>query len=216
MQMEVSNVTSQYMDLKTQTPNITRKEEIKTGYGNVKDYSEYLQDKYNYMNAGTTSIHGIQTSVNVSGAFLKKCKDSPEKAAFLEENLAAIPNCVKMAERGCQGTITNLSYKVDSNGNLSVAISGSSDPDGKIARENAKRKAEEEKEAKEKLEKKRTQKRLDEEKAKMVRVERKASDKEFNASVIGADVRDATNQLVEKIADGAVGSGIVIAFDAKA
>ena len=47
MSMEISNgVTSQVMDLKTPTSGVTKKEEIKTGYKNVDDYSKYLQDKY--------------------------------------------------------------------------------------------------------------------------------------------------------------------------
>ena len=58
--------------------------------------------------------------------------NDPEKAKYLEENLAAIPDCVKSAVNGCQGTLTNLSYQIDANGNISVAISGTNDSDGKI------------------------------------------------------------------------------------
>ena len=36
-----------------------------------------------------------------------------EKAKYLEENLAAIPDCAKSAVAGCQGTLTNLSYQID-------------------------------------------------------------------------------------------------------
>lgn len=69
--------------------------------------------------------------------------DNPEKATWLEKNIAAIPKCNEIALSRCQGTITNISYKVDDNGNMSMVISGTNDPDGKIARENAQRKAEE-------------------------------------------------------------------------
>ena len=59
MSMEInstnSGVTSQIMDLKTSTPGVTRKEEIKTGFKNTNDYSKYLQEKYSYMNTGKTS-----------------------------------------------------------------------------------------------------------------------------------------------------------------
>lgn len=99
-------------------------------------------------------MQGIPTTVSVSGVFLKKCMNDPEKAKYLEENLAAIPDCVKSAVVGCQGTLTNLSYQIDANGNISVTISGTNDPDGKIAKENAERKAKEKKEAEEKAEKK--------------------------------------------------------------
>ena len=40
MSMEINcSVTSQVMGLKTSTPGVTRKEEIKTGSKNVDDYS---------------------------------------------------------------------------------------------------------------------------------------------------------------------------------
>ena len=146
------NVTTSTVELKTSRPGVTKTEQIKTGYSNVNDYSKYLQGKYHYMNTGTTSMQGVPTTVSVSSAFLQKCMNDPEKAKYLEENLAAIPDCAKSAVNGCLGTLTNLSYKVDENGNISVAISGTNDPDGKIAKENAERKVKEnrEKEKKEK------------------------------------------------------------------
>ena len=46
MSMEIgAGVTSQIMDLKTSTPGVTRKEEIKTGFQEVNDYVKYLQEK---------------------------------------------------------------------------------------------------------------------------------------------------------------------------
>ncbi len=137
------NVTTSTVELKTSRPGVTKTEQIKTGYSNVNDYSKYLQGKYHYMNTGTTSMQGVPTTVSVSSAFLQKCMNDPEKAKYLEENLAAIPDCAKSAVNGCLGTLTNLSYMIDANGNISVAISGTNDPDGKIAKENAERKAKE-------------------------------------------------------------------------
>ena len=50
MSLELSSVnisiTSQIMDLKTSTPGVTRKEEIKTGFKNTNDYSKYLHFLY--------------------------------------------------------------------------------------------------------------------------------------------------------------------------
>ena len=103
-------------------------------------------------------MEGVPTTVSVSSAFIKKCANDPEKAKFLEENLNALPECAAKAVAGCQGTLTNLSYQVDANGNISVAISGTSDPDGKIAKENAERKAKESKEKEKKLEERRAAK----------------------------------------------------------
>ena len=214
MSMEISSgVTSQIMELKTSKPGVTRKEEIKTGFKNVDDYSRYLQEKYDYMNKGTVSMQGVPTTVTVSSAFLEKCKDDPQKAAWLEENLATIPNCAKMAVGACLGTLTSLQYMCDENGNLSVAISGSSDPDGKIAKENAKRKAAEERAAKEKTERKRAEKKAEQERIKKHRARMAEEDdttEDFNISIVGTDIRSITAQLSEKIGFGAVSGTIGI------
>ena len=138
------NVTTSTVELKTSTGG-TKTEQIKTGYSNVNDYSKYLQGKYSYMNTGTTSMQGVPTTVSVSGAFLKKCMNDPEKAKYLEENLAAIPdsvkslcNSVKMAPGS--PVVTYATYKIDDNGNISMMSGSTNDPDGKIAKENAERK----------------------------------------------------------------------------
>lgn len=190
------NVTTSTVELKTSTGG-TKTEQIKTGYSNVNDYSKYLQGKYSYMNTGTTSMQGVPTTVSVSGAFLKKCMDDPEKAKYLEENLAAIPDCAKSAVAGCRGTLTNLSYSVDANGNISVAISGTSDPDGKIAKENAKRRAKEKKEQEEKAAKRREEIKAEEEKAAERRAERKERmEGTFTVSATGTDVKSVTQNIV--------------------
>ena len=196
-----SNVITSTVELKTSTGG-TKTEQIKTGYSNVNDYSKYLQSKYSYMNTGTTSMQGVPTTVSVSSAFLKKCMNDPEKATYLEENLAALPECAKSAVAGCQGTLTNLSYKIDGNGNISVAISGTSDPDGKIAKENAERKAKEKKAQEEKAAKRREEKKAEEEKAAERRAEKKAAEEartetgEYTISVTGTDIKDVTQKVV--------------------
>ncbi len=199
-----SGVTTSTVELKTSTPGKTRTEQIKTGYSNVNDYSKYLQDKYSYMNTGTTSMQGVPTTVSVSSAFLKKCMNDPEKAAYLEENLAAIPDCAASSVANCYGTLTNLSYMVDANGNISIAISGTSDPDGRIARENAERKAKEQKAKEEKLEKKRAEEKEQEERLAEMRAKRKAESEALQSheiTVVGNDVRDLTEKLVEAMAN---------------
>ncbi len=193
------NVTTSTVELKTSRPGVTKTEQIKTGYSNVNDYSKYLQGKYHYMNTGTTSMQGVPTTVSVSSAFLQKCMNDPEKAKYLEENLAAIPDCAKSAVNGCLGTLTNLSYMIDANGNISVAISGTNDPDGKIAKENAERKAKEIREKEEKIKEKRAAKKAEEEKAAKKRAEKSAEGKEtgdYTLSVTGNDVKSMTQSLV--------------------
>lgn len=200
-----SGVTTSTVELKTSTPGVTRTEQIKTGFRDVNEYSKYLQDKYRYMNTGTTSMQGVPTTVSVSGAFLKRCMNDPEKAKYLEENLAAIPDCAKMAVNGCLGTLTSLSYQIDANGNISVAISGTNDPDGKIARENAKRKAREKRESEEKAIQRRKEKKAEKEKAAKRRAKRKeqterladGSEEEiFTVSAAGTDIKSITRNLI--------------------
>lgn len=115
-----------------------------------------------------------------------------EKVKFLEENLKAIPNCVSNAISSCLGTLTNIAYNIDANGNISIAISGSSAPDGKIARANAKREAQEKVESEEKAAKKRSEKKAVKEKAAERRTEIKAADKpqSYNITAAGASVEE--------------------------
>ena len=219
MSMEInsmnSSVTSQIMDLKTSKPGVTRKEEIKTGFNDVKEYSKYLQEKYSYMNTGEKSIHGVSTLVEVSSSFLKKCMKDPQKAAFLEENLAAIPNCVKMAKSGWIGTVTNLKYMCDGNGNLSVAISTTNDPDGKIAKENAEKKAEEKKEAEEKLAKRRAERTAVEEKLAEMRAENATESKEFTVTFTGSSVESITQIMTERMMSSNSSVPMTSGFDFK-
>ena len=116
------------------------------------------------MNTGATSMEGVPTWVTVSPVFLEQCRNDPEKATYLEENLKSISDCVKSAVNGCLGTLTSISYHIDANGKITIISSGTNDPDGKIAKENAERKAREQKEAKEKLIEKREAKQQAEQK----------------------------------------------------
>ena len=193
------NVTTSTVELKTSRPGVTKTEQIKTGYSNVNDYSKYLQGKYHYMNIGLTSMQGIPTTVSVSSAFLQKCMNDPEKAKYLEENLAAIPDCTKDTINGCLGTVTNQSYMIDANGNIIETASCTNDPDGKIAKENAERKAKENREKEEKIKEKRAAKKAEEEKAAKKRAEKSAERKEtgdYTLSVTGTDVKSMTQSLV--------------------
>ena len=214
-----SNVTTSTVELKTSTGG-TKTEQIKTGYSNVNDYSKYLQGKYSYMNTGTTSMQGVPTTVSVSSAFLKKCMNDPEKAKYLEENLAAIPDCVKSAVNGCQGTLTNLSYQIDANGNITITGSGTNDPDGKIAKENAERKAKEKKAQEEKAAKRREEKKAEEEKAAERRAEKKAAEEartetgEYTVSATGTDIKAVTQKVIAASLGTSVPTGA--SFDIKA
>ena len=220
-----SNVTTSTVELKTSTAGVTKTEQIKTGYSNVNDYSKYLQEKYSYMNTGTTSMQGIPTTVSVSSAFLKKCMNDPEKAKYLEENLAAIPDCVKSLANFTKTmpgspVCTYATYIIGDDGNITCMSGCTNDPDGKIARENAERKAQEKKAAEEKAAKKRAEKKAEEEKAAEKRAEKRAAEEariesgEYTISATGTDVK-AVTQSVISAALGTSGP-MGVSFDVKA
>lgn len=166
---------------------------LNTNYGNQtyasssatksskSDYAQSLQEKFNYLNTSTT-MNGIPTTVSVSPAFIEKCAQDPEKAAYLEENLAAIPSSVKSLCSSVQQApgspvVTYATYQIDDNGNITMMSGSTNDPDGKIARENAEKKAKEQQEAKKKLKNRAT--------------------KHFSAQ--GKSVRQATEKLIKKV-----------------
>lgn len=220
-----SNVTTSTVELKTSTAGVTKTEQIKTGYSNVNDYSKYLQGKYSYMNTGKISMQGVPTTVSVSSAFLQKCMNDPEKAKYLEENLAAIPDCVKSLNNYVKmapgsPVVTYAAYKIDENGNISIMSGSTNDPDGKIAKENAERKAQEKKAAEEKAAKKRAEKKAAEEKAAEERAEKRAAEEvriesgEYTISATGTDVKAVTQSVVSAALDTSAPMGV--SFDVKA
>lgn len=220
-----SNVTTSTVELKTSTAGVTKTEQIKTGYSNVNDYSKYLQGKYSYMNTGKISMQGVPTTVSVSSAFLQKCMNDPEKAKYLEENLAAIPDCVKSLNNYVKmapgsPVVTYATYKIDENGNISIMSGGTNDPDGKIAKENAERKAQEKKAAEEKAAKKRAEKKAAEEKAAEERAEKRAAEEvriesgEYTISATGTDVKAVTQSAVSAALGASAPMGV--SFDVKA
>lgn len=147
--------------------------------------------------------------------------NDPEKAKYLEENLAALPDCASYAVSHAQGTLTSIEYSIDANGNITGISSGTSDPDGKIAKENAERKAKEKKAQEEKAAKRRAEKKAEEEKAAERRAERKEQTEKleegretgiFTVSATGIDVKSVTRSLITT-SSGASTAG---SFDIKA
>lgn len=161
--MSISSVSNSYGAQKTTTESPGM------------EYAKDLQKKFSYMN-NSTMMNGVPTSVMISKSFLEKCAQNPDKAAYLEENLAAIPGCVSSAKANCLGTITNISYQIDSNGEITAIMSGTNDPDGKIARENAEKKVKEQEAAK----------------------RRQKSHKSNSLKARGRSVQDTTETLIRK------------------
>ena len=179
-----------------------------------------MQGKYYYMNSGKTSMQGVPVTVSVSEAFLIKCKDDPEKAAFLEENLSAIPECMKRSVAFTSmmpgnPVMTFASISFDDNGNITMISGCTNDPDGKIAEENAKRRAAEERASKKKSDERRKDKKREQEQIENHRAEMILADSNEPAvSVIGRDMKEITDHLLDKWVAGEI-SG-TIGFDLKA
>ena len=58
MSMEISGcVTSQSVDLKTSTPDVTDKQKPEKAYGNAREYKNYLSGKYDCQSAETDAIY---------------------------------------------------------------------------------------------------------------------------------------------------------------
>ena len=209
---EEKGVKTSTVELKTSTHGVTKTAQIKTGFSNVNDYSKYLQEKYSYMNTGKTSMSGIPTTVTVSSAFLKKCMNDPEKAKYLEENLEAIPDCAKKTLTSCLGTVTNQTWSIDANGNITATVSGTSDSDGKIARENAERKAKERRAEKKTAEEKAAKKRA--EKAQAEEQIAKTGANEISISATGNGVENVTKSIISAMSTS-TGEGVT-GFDVKA
>ena len=115
----------------------------------LAELQEELKQKYG-VNAANKTIEGIPASISVSPAFLQEALKNPEKMQWLEENLEAMQH---LNTGMFAGTLTSVSYSIDDKGEITMITSGTSDPDGRIARENAERR-QEEKRLKEKQEKK--------------------------------------------------------------
>ena len=126
--------------------------------------------------------------------------NDPEKVRYLEENLAALPDCASYTVSHAQGTLTGISYEIDANGNITAMSSGTKDPDGKIARENAQRRAKEKRAEEEKAAERRREKKAEKEKAAERQAERKKQAEvgeigTFNGIChrYGCETRDANN-----------------------
>lgn len=147
-----------YVETEDMATTVTNDSKQKS-FENVGEYAKYLGERYGVYRANKT-IEGIPASIDISPAFLQKALDDPEKMQWLEENLEAMQS---LNTSMFMGTLTYVGYSIDSEGNMTMISSGSSDPDGEIAAANAKRKQEEARE-KERFEQKRLEAKREEEK----------------------------------------------------
>lgn len=146
--------------------------------------------------------------------------DNPEKAAFLEENLAAIPNCIKSAVNFTKTmpgspTMTYCNISIDDKGNISMMSGCTNDPDGKIAKENAEKKAEKAKEAREKEEEIRAEQKKKEQQMAEIQAEESAKYKEYTVTFNGTSVKSITQIMMERAVSQNNSLFITSGFDLK-
>ena len=111
-------------------------------------------------------------------------------------------------------TYCNVSF--DENGNITMTSGCTNDPDGKIARENAQRKAQEKKAAEEKVAKRRAEKKEAEEKLAEKRAEKAAeSAGKFELTFTGSSVESITQIMTERMMSGNTSVSMTSGLDLK-
>ena len=206
MSMEISNTYGNYgaaANSKTIQKESAANETKQ--YSNANEYAKYLSEKYAYFRK-TASVYGVPTTITVSSAYLQKCADDPKEAEILERNLAAVPECTKQGEARLKmapgsPVTTYRNVFIDENGRISSVSGCTNDPDGKIARENAEKKAQEMKEKEEKLADKRAEKKKQEEWLAEKIAEKKA---EHTIMVDGDDIWSMTEKIAAAVSHTAV------------
>ena len=100
-----------------------------------------------------------------------------------------MPECASYAVSHAQGTLTSIEYRIDANRNITGISSGTNDPDGKIAKENAERKAKEKKAQEEKAAKRRAEKKAEE--------EARTETGEYTVSATGTGIKAVTQKVID-------------------
>lgn len=92
-------------------------------YADTSDYLSELQKQYPFA-GGTSKIGSVSTSVSISSSLLRDCLNDPGKQAWLEENLAAIPDGISKIANNGSGTLRQVSISIDAQGNVSSTSYG--------------------------------------------------------------------------------------------
>ena len=153
---------------------------------NVKDYSNYLTQKYPCLTPGKNA------AVSVTGGLLRKAMADEKTGAWLERELAKAPDYIKEAQQSAiahGSTLKSVSIEFGEEYTTmtvcGVTDGGGTDPDIDKWLERIKEKKEKQKEENKKLEKKQEEQRLKE-----------AS---FTTEFRGKDLEDLTKQFTMKL-----------------
>ena len=192
---KAGNIQALKNDLR-KTKELLQSEKEKTHAAEIM--TEECQDKLRQAEQERDYALSHQKKVEIpveKPVFYQKCGNC-NQTAYLKAKERYDTQREKLAGRYKAKTVM---YMIDANGNIIETVSGTNDPDGKIAKENAERKAKENREKEEKIKEKRAAKKAEEEKAAKKRAEKSAEGKEtgdYTLSVTGNDVKSMTQSLV--------------------
>ncbi len=163
-------------------------EQIRKKPGNVKEYSNYLTQKYPCLTPGTNS------AVSVTGGLLRKAMADEKTGAWLERELAKAPDYIKAAQESAKAhgaTLKSVTIEFGEEYStmctLTVTDGGGTEPEIDKWLEKVKEKRAEQKKAEKRLEKE--QKALE------------AQESMHSMEIHGKDLEDLTKKFSEKLSE---------------
>ena len=168
----------------------------KKDFASVDEYAKYLGEQYG-INQAAKSVGGVPTTINVPSHVLQQAFKDPEAREWLEENLKIMRQPVK---KPLFGEFVSLTYRVDSVGSITTMAVSTNDPDGSIARANAKRKQEEARE-KERLEQERIEAKKEEEK-RLEELREKGDKEQIQITISGESAKAVQAGLASALQSG--------------
>ncbi len=187
----VSYTETEDMVMTTITNDSKQKE-----FASVGEYAKYLGEQYG-INQAAKSIGGVPTTINVPSHVLQQAFNDPEAREWLEENLKILQ---QPAKKPMFGEFVSLSYTIDSVGSITTMAVSTNDPDGSIARTNAKRKQEEARE-KERLEQERIEAKKEEEK-RLEELREKGDNGQIQVTISGESAKAVQAGLASALQSG--------------
>lgn len=186
-----TNYTNYYTDTKNVSEGTQKaddKQKTDKTYSSSREYKNYLTEKYD-------CLTNKDYPITINSSLLQKAVSDEKTAQWLEYNLSIMPQAIAKEKALIEASGAKIiSYNCTINGydSMTTQVCTTTDPDGKIAKENAEKRAEEKKKEEEKLKEKRAEKNEKEEKA-----AEKAAEEErlYKLRIDGKNVMDVTEKI---------------------
>lgn len=194
---EVNNVT--YTDYETKTQKGSNENKTEKTYRNAREYGNYLTEKYD-------CLTNKNYPVTINSSLLQKAAGDEKTAQWLEYNLSIMPQAIAKEKAMIEARGAKIvSYNCTINGydSMTTQVCTTTDPDGKIAKENTEKRAEERKKEEEKLKEKRAEKKEQEEKLAEQRAEKES---QYQLRIDGKDVADTEWKFTDKMINSSAGT----------